>query len=172
MQNTPRVNVVRVLMYGCKNLKPPGIHVRPIQSIRPVISSGLFGASGLSFRQACSEHSACHIVRPVQSIRPVMSPGLLRASDLSFRQACSEHSACHVARPTQSIRPVISSGLLRAFGLSYRQAYSEHSAVHIVRPTQSIPRHPYSERLVTAAHPAVNCTHTFKSEVHVNFTGP
>jgi hypothetical protein len=148
MQNTPYVKVVRVLMYRCKNLKPTGIHVRTIQSIRVFISSGLLRASGLSFRQAYSEHPACHIVRPTQNIRHVISSGLLRGSGLSFRKAYSERS------------------------LSFRRACSEHPACHFVRPTQSIPRHPYSERLVTAVHPAVNCTHTFKSEFQVNFTGP
>jgi hypothetical protein len=115
-------------------------------------------------RQAYSEHPACHFIRATQSILPVISSGLLRAFGLSFHQAYSEHPACHFVRPAQCIRPVISSGLLRAFGLSFRQAYSVYSACHFVRPSQSIPRHPYSERLVTAVHPAVNCTHTFKTE--------
>ena len=35
----------------------PGCHfVRPIQSIRPVISSGLLSAFGLSYRHAYTEH--------------------------------------------------------------------------------------------------------------------
>jgi hypothetical protein len=134
-------------------------------------------------RRIYSEHPACHFVKPIQSIRPVfvrlaqsirpvISSGLFRASGLSFRRAYSLHPPCHIVRPTQYIRPVISSGLLSTSGPSFRQAYSEHSACHIVRPTQSIPRHPYSERLVTAVHATVNCTYTFKSEFHVNFRGP
>jgi len=65
MQNTPYVNAVRVVMYRCKNLKPTGIYVRLTQSIRPVFSSRLHSAFGLSFRKAYLEHSACHFVRPI-----------------------------------------------------------------------------------------------------------